>query len=75
MSKLSPLLCQNSFASLSFFHLIGTWELYKQEEYGDDDEMGKLECGHNYHIECIKQWLVQKNSCPVCKAVAAASQN
>lgn len=46
-----------------------------QEEYGDDDEMGKLECGHNYHIECIKQWLVQKNSCPVCKAVAAASQN
>lgn len=43
-----------------------------QEEYEADDEMGKLECGHGYHIDCIKQWLGQKNSCPVCKATAAA---
>ncbi|KAL6973584.1 RING-type E3 ubiquitin transferase [Sarracenia purpurea var. burkii] len=45
-----------------------------QEDYEAEDEMGKLECGHFYHIHCIKQWLVQKNICPVCKTVAAAQQ-
>ncbi|PIA33423.1 hypothetical protein AQUCO_04100093v1 [Aquilegia coerulea] len=44
-----------------------------QEEYTTDDEVGKLECDHSYHMCCIKQWLLQKNTCPVCK-VAAASQ-
>ncbi|KAH7549361.1 hypothetical protein JRO89_XS13G0019800 [Xanthoceras sorbifolium] len=38
-----------------------------QEEYEADDEMGKLDCGHSFHIQCIKQWLTQKNACPVCK--------
>ncbi|GFS32367.1 RING/U-box superfamily protein [Actinidia rufa] len=45
-----------------------------QEDYEGDDEMGKLECGHFYHIDCIKQWLAQKNICPICKTVAAAQQ-
>ncbi|OIS96312.1 PREDICTED: uncharacterized protein LOC109235627 [Nicotiana attenuata] len=41
-----------------------------QEEYEAEDEMGKLGCGHFYHIHCIKQWLLHKNSCPVCKSAA-----
>ncbi|GFZ12235.1 RING/U-box superfamily protein [Actinidia rufa] len=45
-----------------------------QEDYEADDEMGKLECGHFYHIDCIKQWLARKNICPICKTVAAAQQ-
>lgn len=45
-----------------------------QEDYEPDDEMGKLECGHNYHIHCIKQWLAQKNTCPVCKKTAAGGR-
>ncbi|KAK9115451.1 hypothetical protein Syun_022248 [Stephania yunnanensis] len=43
-----------------------------QEEYEADDDVGKLECGHSYHISCIKQWLRQKNACPVCKVSAVA---
>ncbi|XWS37627.1 hypothetical protein CRYUN_Cryun19dG0061000 [Craigia yunnanensis] len=43
-----------------------------QEEYEADEEMGKLYCGHSFHIQCIKQWLVQKNTCPVCKTEATA---
>ncbi|KAJ8753699.1 hypothetical protein K2173_026375 [Erythroxylum novogranatense] len=39
-----------------------------QDEYEADDELGKLDCGHSYHIQCIKQWLEQKNTCPVCKS-------
>ena len=38
-----------------------------QEEFEANDEMGRLHCGHSYHVYCIKQWLSQKNVCPVCK--------
>ncbi|PKA55562.1 E3 ubiquitin ligase BIG BROTHER-related [Apostasia shenzhenica] len=38
-----------------------------QEEYEINDELGKLGCGHSYHMYCIKEWLLQKNACPVCK--------
>eukprot|EP00249_Psilotum_nudum_P021634 c28183_g1_i3 orf=130-2346(+) len=41
-----------------------------QEEYVDNDELGRLDCDHSHHTACIKQWLVQKNQCPICKAVA-----
>ncbi|XP_027358345.1 uncharacterized protein LOC113867304 [Abrus precatorius] len=43
-----------------------------QEEYESDDELGRLNCGHSYHFECIKQWLVHKNFCPVCKQEVVA---
>ncbi|KAK7380062.1 hypothetical protein VNO78_32430 [Psophocarpus tetragonolobus] len=38
-----------------------------QEEYESEDELGRLKCDHCYHFQCIKQWLVHKNFCPVCK--------
>lgn len=44
-----------------------------QEEYVVGDEIGKLECKHGYHVECVQQWLKLKNWCPICKASAAAS--
>eukprot|EP00252_Welwitschia_mirabilis_P008883 TRINITY_DN21131_c0_g1_i1.p1 TRINITY_DN21131_c0_g1~~TRINITY_DN21131_c0_g1_i1.p1 ORF type:complete len:400 (-),score=60.20 TRINITY_DN21131_c0_g1_i1:685-1884(-) len=43
-----------------------------QDEYEANDELGKLYCGHSYHAECIKQWLLQKNLCPICKASASS---
>ncbi|XP_022850049.1 probable E3 ubiquitin-protein ligase RHG1A [Olea europaea var. sylvestris] len=43
-----------------------------QEDYEADDEMGKLNCGHFYHTNCIKEWLVQKNICPICKTAAVS---
>ncbi|XP_017243988.1 uncharacterized protein LOC108215889 isoform X1 [Daucus carota subsp. sativus] len=43
-----------------------------QEEYTADDEMGKLDCGHTYHIQCIQNWLVKKNACPICKTAVAS---
>ncbi|OIS97281.1 PREDICTED: E3 ubiquitin-protein ligase MBR2-like [Nicotiana attenuata] len=54
--------------------LISTDKAWKcticQEGYKVDDEIGRLECGHYHHIECIKKWLMQKNTCPVCKSAA-----
>ncbi|XP_012449941.1 probable E3 ubiquitin-protein ligase RHG1A [Gossypium raimondii] len=38
-----------------------------QEEYNDGEDLGTLECGHDFHADCIKQWLMHKNLCPICK--------
>jgi len=29
--------------------------------------MRKLVCGHTFHHDCIKLWIVRKNNCPNCK--------
>ncbi|KAF8410085.1 hypothetical protein HHK36_002607 [Tetracentron sinense] len=44
--------------------------LLSQEEYADGEDLGTLDCGHDFHTSCIKKWLVQKNLCPVCKTTA-----
>ncbi|KAK9740387.1 hypothetical protein RND81_03G031500 [Saponaria officinalis] len=44
-----------------------------QEEYTDGDDIGTLDCGHDFHKECIKQWLSQKNLCPICKTTGLAT--
>ncbi|XP_044489289.1 E3 ubiquitin-protein ligase MBR2-like [Mangifera indica] len=41
-----------------------------QEDYADGDDLGMLDCGHDFHNNCIKQWLMQKNLCPICKTAA-----
>ncbi|XWS24213.1 hypothetical protein CRYUN_Cryun28dG0081500 [Craigia yunnanensis] len=38
-----------------------------QEEYNVGEDLGTLECGHDFHADCIKQWLMHKNLCPICK--------
>lgn len=56
---------------LSFIHFAVN-DFWMQEEFEEGDELGKLNCGHGYHMDCIKQWLGQKNTCPVCKSEAVA---
>ncbi|XP_062225235.1 probable E3 ubiquitin-protein ligase HIP1 [Phragmites australis] len=41
-----------------------------QENYVDGEDMGRLDCSHDFHTSCIKQWLVIKNVCPICKKTA-----
>ncbi|KAL5844826.1 hypothetical protein ACOSQ4_010784 [Xanthoceras sorbifolium] len=41
-----------------------------QEEFGDGEGLGTLECGHDFHTHCVKQWLLLKNICPICKTTA-----
>ncbi|KAG6405598.1 hypothetical protein SASPL_133189 [Salvia splendens] len=54
-----------------FKHINKDWECsICQEKCKVEDEIGMLECGHHHHVECIKQWLLQKNACPVCKSAA-----
>lgn len=46
-----------------------------QVEYEEDEMIGTLDCGHNYHGECIKRWLLEKNLCPICKKTGLATDN
>ncbi|GFP78636.1 probable E3 ubiquitin-protein ligase hip1 [Phtheirospermum japonicum] len=41
-----------------------------QTDYENKDKLGTIDCGHEYHKECIKKWLLLKNTCPVCKSTA-----
>ncbi|XP_021837351.1 probable E3 ubiquitin-protein ligase ZFP1 [Spinacia oleracea] len=45
-----------------------------QDEYEADEKLGTLECGHEYHLDCLKKWLLLKNVCPICKSVALVSK-
>ena len=31
-----------------------------------------LPCGHFFHYTCLRSWLEQSNSCPICRASLAA---
>ncbi|PKI50167.1 hypothetical protein CRG98_029491 [Punica granatum] len=41
-----------------------------QDEYDEGADIARLACGHEYHFNCIQQWLVRKNDCPICKRKA-----
>ena len=43
-----------------------------QEEYEDQDKLGRLSCRHDFHVSCIKNWLLIKDACPICKAPASS---
>ncbi|KAL3634157.1 hypothetical protein CASFOL_021211 [Castilleja foliolosa] len=44
-----------------------------REEYTDGENLGTLECGHDFHKDCIKQWLMHKNLCPICKTAGLST--
>ncbi|XP_068654149.1 probable E3 ubiquitin-protein ligase ZFP1 [Aristolochia californica] len=41
-----------------------------QVEYEEGEKIGTLDCGHDYHADCIWRWLSVKNVCPICKTSA-----
>lgn len=37
-------------------------------EHKEKDKIGVIECGHQFHAECIKDWQRRNNACPLCRA-------
>ncbi|KAH0632573.1 hypothetical protein KY284_035359 [Solanum tuberosum] len=37
------------------------------EEYCDKEELARIDCGHMYHMDCLKEWNKIVNTCPVCR--------
>jgi len=46
------------------------WFHVSQDEYKNKEEIGILQCGHEYHADCVRRWLQEKNVCPLCKSKA-----
>jgi hypothetical protein len=42
-------------------------------EIVDGEQVGVLPCTHIYHVDCLRQWISRKNSCPLCQAAEIAS--
>ncbi|WMV24874.1 hypothetical protein MTR67_018259 [Solanum verrucosum] len=40
-------------------------------KYENKESIGKLWCEHEYHECCIKEWLLRKQDCPICRASAS----
>lgn len=40
--------------------------------FTDGDTLRELNCGHDFHQNCVDVWFKEKNNCPVCKADVAA---
>ncbi|CAM8938476.1 unnamed protein product [Rhodiola kirilowii] len=45
-----------------------------KDEYQKGQKIGTLKCGHVFHPGCIKEWLLVKNSCPICKSAPSTSK-
>ncbi|KAL9319818.1 hypothetical protein ACSQ67_011657 [Phaseolus vulgaris] len=43
-----------------------------EDEYKNNEEIEILQCGHEYHADCLRRWLQEKNVCPLCKSKAIA---
>ncbi|XP_023645787.1 E3 ubiquitin-protein ligase Praja-1 isoform X1 [Capsella rubella] len=37
-----------------------------QDKLKQGEEASKLDCGHDYHFGCIRDWLMVRNKCPLC---------
>ncbi|KAI9591202.1 hypothetical protein BDF19DRAFT_455962 [Syncephalis fuscata] len=44
-----------------------------KDEFACGDEARQLPCRHQYHDDCIRPWLKQSSTCPVCRADMAST--
>lgn len=36
-------------------------------EISDGEQIGVLSCQHLFHCDCLKEWLLRRNACPLCQ--------
>ena len=39
------------------------------DEFKENELLKQLKCGHIFHKECLSQWLLNQNNCPVCNKI------
>lgn len=43
-------------------------------DFQQGDRIGDLPCKHSFHVACLKEWIQQKNHCPLCKVSNLATR-
>lgn len=36
------------------------------DEFKDQEKVKQIKCGHIFHKECLVQWILNQNNCPIC---------
>ena len=47
----------------------------REEKVENDKDSAFIDCGHNFHYECIKSWLAKYPKCPICRANVGTETN
>ena len=45
------------------------------EDFTVGDHLRKMNCDHIFHKDCIDDWLIRNNSCPICREKAIDDKN
>ncbi|KAK9137828.1 hypothetical protein Sjap_008422 [Stephania japonica] len=45
------------------------------DEYQIEDKIVTLDCQLEFHRDCIKDWLLMNNICPICRRPALGSES
>lgn len=40
----------------------------------EGDRIGDLSCQHNFHADCLKEWIKRRNACPLCNTQVADTE-
>tara|TARA_B100000963_G_C22638153_1_gene678738 strand:+ start:1298 stop:1738 length:441 start_codon:yes stop_codon:yes gene_type:complete len=38
------------------------------QDLKESKSMNMTQCHHSFHVKCVKQWLVEKSTCPLCNS-------
>ena len=36
-------------------------------EVNDGEQVGVLSCSHIFHVDCLREWIIRRNACPLCQ--------
>jgi hypothetical protein len=36
-------------------------------EVSDGEQVGVLSCSHIFHVDCLREWIIRRNACPLCQ--------
>ncbi|KAL7484922.1 hypothetical protein ACHAW6_015123 [Cyclotella cf. meneghiniana] len=40
-------------------------------EVCDGEQVGVLPCSHIFHVDCLREWIIRRNACPLCQTEIA----
>ncbi|XP_059305776.1 probable E3 ubiquitin-protein ligase HIP1 [Lycium ferocissimum] len=67
---ISKCLTESIYCSSDQIHDEGNWVIWLEEHVNMDAVRTLKSCSHDFHVGCIRKWLLMKNVCPIYKKTA-----